>query len=508
MKSLLRRGICLTALLAPGVAHAAGSGINSVTLAGHQDLGTFNGVPYVRTWGTVSGVVAPGEAVEGFVSLPKDTNGDYDYVSSFEVIAPARQGANATVLVEAENRGSPLMLDDLDHIGVTGVPAKAVYPHGLGNGFLESTGVSYARVSWQTGISPGVPPTAQGVGEVIVRDFARLLGGDRENLPQNQPGLGRYRTLLLGGISQSAWFVNTFIAEGFNADPTSGRRVFDGALAIDGTGNWLALNRLAAAHRAAEAPYFAPNAKPLAARQLLSRPDSDPFYIDVANYTDFYRVHASLTDTADLPATMRRYDWPSPHNPIRTEAAAAAAFSPKRPGGACNNGKAVPVNPTSYTPFLRTLVVELAHQVGSRDAASAPGLPPTTLFRLGPAPTSAAHFNPLPGVTLQVPLVGKDAQPVGGVHFPATVVPLGRPTPVSLPPVITSIITGVCGNIGQWQKLTKPEIALRYGSAANFLKAYALAIDRLVAADYLLPSQRKPMLSQAAAQYAAATAQN
>jgi hypothetical protein len=499
---------CLVALLAPAVAQAAGSGIEGITLAGHQDLGTFNGVPYVRTWGTVSGVVAPGEAVEGLVSLPKDTNGDYDYVSTFEVIAPARQGVNSTVIVEAENRGSPVMLADLDHISVTGVPAKAVYPHELGNGFLENSGISYARVSWQTGISPGVPATAQGVGEVIVRDFARVLGGDRENLPKGQPGLGRYRTLLFGGISQSAWFVDTFIAEGFNADPSSGRRVFDGALAIDGTGNWLALNRLAAAHHAAEAPYFAPNAEPLTARQLLSRPDSDPFYVDVANYTDFYRVHASLTDTADLPATMRRYDWPSPHYPITTQAAAEAAFSPKRPGGACNNGRTVPVNPTSYTPFLRTLVVELAHQVGSRDAASAPGLPPTTLFRLGPAPTSTEHFNPLPGVTLHVPLIGKDAQPVGGVQFPAAVVPLGGPTPVSLPPVITSVITGLCGNIGQWQALTKPEIALRYRGAANFLNAYAQAIERLVAADYLLPSQQKPMLLQAAAQYAAAIGRN
>ena len=503
MRRLLWPVIGFAALFAPIAAFAAGSGITGITVTGKQDVGTFNGVPYARTWGTLSGVVAPAEKVEGLGALPKTTTGEYPYVSAFEIIAPAHEGANSTVLVEAENRGSPVMMAILDHVHVSGVPAKLVYPQGLGNGFLANSAISYARVSWQTGISAGVPATAQGVGEVIVRDFARLLGGDREHLGTTVPGLGRYGTRLLGGISQSAWFVGTFIAEGFNADPAGGGRVFDGAIAIDGTGNWLALNRLAAARHATEAPYFAPDARPLTARQLLRRAASDPFYVDVANYTDFYRVHASMTDTTDLPPTMRRYDWPSPHHPVPAAADAAAIFSPRRAGGACNNGATVPLNPTVYDAFLRTLVVELAHQLGSSDAKGAPGLPPTTLFRLGPAPARSAYFNPLPGVRLKVPLTASDAEPVGGVRFPATVVPLGKPTPVTLPPVVTSVITGVCGNIGQWQALTKSDAARRYGNEAGYLKRYAEATDRLIASGYLLASERTSMLSQAAADYRA-----
>ena len=38
--------------------------------------------------------------------------------------------------------------------------------------------------------------------------------------------------------------MNTFVAEGFNVDPVSGKRVFDGAIAIDGVGNWLAINQV------------------------------------------------------------------------------------------------------------------------------------------------------------------------------------------------------------------------------------------------------------------------
>lgn len=494
--------LCAISVGAAGRAVASVSAITGITIAGTQDVGIFNGVPYVRTWGTVSGFVAPGEKVEGFSALPKDAAGNYAYTSGFEVIAPSRSGTSSTIFVESENRGSPILHNNLDAIKVLGVPAKAHYPKGLGAGFLEGNGISYGRISWQTGIAAGVPARAEGVGEVIVRDFARLLGGSREGLSAGTPDLGHFRTLLFGGISQSSWFVNTFIAEGFNADPVTGKAVFAGVLAIDGTGNWLALNRLAAAHHAAEAPYFAPDQTPLHASQLLHRPKSDPFYVDVANYTDFYRVHASVTDQLPKLNTMRRYDWPSPHHPVTSAADAAATFAATRSGGACNGGKVVPVNPVAYTPFLRTLVIELAHQVGSQSARDARGLPPSVLFQLGPAPNTTAHFNPLAGTKLQVPVTAKDAQPVGGVRFPEVVVPLGRPDPVSLPPVITTTISGICGNIGQWQPFTAAEAGKRYGSSAQYLSRYSMAINKLVATGYLLASQKPDMLAEAARHYA------
>jgi hypothetical protein len=189
MRRISSFGLCaaawcaiVSALAVPGAAAPHPSGITGIAVAGTQDVGTFDGVPYVRTWGTVSGVVAPGEAVEGLAGLPKDADGDYDYTSPFEIIAPARQGANSTILIESENRGSPIMHNNLDQIAAAGAPAKARYPQGLGDGFLEDSGISYSRVAWQTEISPGVPATAQGVGEVIVRDFARLLAGNRAML--------------------------------------------------------------------------------------------------------------------------------------------------------------------------------------------------------------------------------------------------------------------------------------------------------------------------------------
>ena len=91
-------------------------------------------------------------------------------------------------------------------------------------------------------MAPGVPQTAQGVGEVIVRDFGRWLGGA---FPAARGDLPVFKHRILAGASQSAWFVNSFIAEGFNEDPASGRGVYGGVFTRNGAGGVLAINRFA-----------------------------------------------------------------------------------------------------------------------------------------------------------------------------------------------------------------------------------------------------------------------
>ena len=98
-----------------------------------------------------------------------------------------------------------------------------------------------------------------------------------------------------------------------------------------------------------------------------------------------------------------------------------------------------------------------------------------------------------------MPLTDADDQPVGGVRFPEADHPVGRPTPVSLPPVVTTSIDGTCGNRGEWQQFSAAELAERYGSEANYLKVYAQSLDKLFAAGYLLPADRQEMLKTAAA---------
>src|SRR5882762_5622634 len=231
-----------------GVRFPQRSRVTGLSVSGSQPAGTFGTVPYTRTWGIVTGIVVPGERVNGFRSLAHGPGGNYEYQSEFEIIAPAKPDVNSVIVVEAENRGRPVLLNSLQGIEIGGPPSAARYDSGLGNGFLFEHATSYARVQWQTGIAAGVPQQVEGVGEVIIRDFARLLAGRTKIGPNPGFDPGTYHTLILGGISLSGFFINTFIAEGFNADPVDGRPVFNGAIAVDGTGNWLALNQLAAAN--------------------------------------------------------------------------------------------------------------------------------------------------------------------------------------------------------------------------------------------------------------------
>jgi len=474
------------------------SRVTRVWVAGSQPVGTFGGVGYQRIWGVVSGVVAPRDTLHGFDTLPLDADGNYDYQSEFEIITPEKPGMNSVIVVEAENRGVPVFLNAVNDAAVTGPPSATTTGGDPGNGFLFEHGTSYARVQWQTGIAASVPMQAEGVGEVIIRDFGRMLAGRTQLEAKPQVDFGTYHTLILGGISLSGFFIDTFLAEGFNADPVNGGPVFEGAIAVDGTGNWLALNELAAAADSKEFPYVIPDGKPLHVSEILSGHVSDPFYIDIANYTDFYRLRASLTDVETKNPRMRRYDWPSAHAPAPIDQSGGSARASR-----CNGGVLVDLNPIPHSAYLRAVTLELEHELGVPSARKAPPLPPTTLFTLDPDPSSSKmpNFNPLPGVRLSVPLIDENAQPMGGVRFPDVEHPVGRPVPVSLAPVVTTSIDATCGNLGGWQQFSAEELTKRYGSEAHYLKLYGESLDQLIAAGYLLPSDREEMLKTASALY-------
>jgi hypothetical protein len=473
------------------------SRITGVSITGSQPAGTFGGVAYRRVWGTVSGIVAGREALLGFDQLTHDAYGNYDYQSEFELIAPEKPGTNTVIVVEAENRGRPVFLNALHEIEMAGPPSATTDGGKPGNGFLFEHGTSYARVQWQTGVAASVPENAEGVGEVIVRDFARMLGGHTK-LDAKPAGadFGPYRTLILGGISLSGFFIDTYLAEGFNADPVEGGVVFQGAIAVDGTGNWLALNDLAAAAGSKQFPYVIPDAKPLHASEILGGHVSDPFYIDIANYTDFYRLRASLTDVDAKNPRMRRYDWPSAHAPAPIDQSGGSARA-----GRCNGGVLIDLNPIQHGAYLRAVTLELERELGVPSAQKAPRLPPTTLFVLDPASSHTPNFNALPGVRLSIPLIDENAQPIGGVRFPDVEVPVGRAVPVSLPPVTTSSIDATCGNLGGWKQFSAEELQKRYGSQENYVKMYAQALDRQIAQGFVLASDREEMLKIAAAMY-------
>ena len=487
------------------------SRITKVNILGRDSMGRFDSVRYVRIHGTVEGVVTPHDDVVGFHTLPLDDDGNYAYTSEFELLTPRRQRRGTrTVFVEAENRGHPELFGWINEFAEIGTPSTIVYPPGFGNGFLFEHGHSYARVQWQTGISAGVPGTAQGVGLVIQRDFGRLLHAKRRDRPQGTR-LPRLRTLVLMGDSQSGWEVTTFVGEGFNRNPVTGRRVFDGVIALNGHGNWLAINRLGDDGRP-ETPYVRPNGVPLTPRQLLSRPASDPLFVNVGAFTDYFRLRASLFQEALPQPGIYHYDWPYPHASLFILPGPEFPFVAK----GCNAGNILPLNPVDMRPFLRKIVSGVAMELGKgrRRHDFDEGLPESTLFDLGPAPPSPpavcsestasenpCTFNPLPGKILATPKVDADGQPVGGVRFPDVVLPLGRPDPTPLSHVGTLDIADLCGNFWAWQPFDREELLARYGSIEEYTEAYEEVVEDLVDDNYVLEDEADAMIEKAAAHF-------
>ena len=453
------------------------SQITDVIVDHREELGGFAGVGFERLVGRVEGRVHRSEDVAGLTEL-LGPNEFHTYRSEFEIMRPFSAPDPHVVVVEVENRGSPIMLQIFNRfaIGFSGPPSKSTYPAGVGDGFLFAGGRSYARVQWETGVSPGVPPTAQGVGEVIVRDFGRLLRSGRVRTAASP--LGRYRTPVLTGTSVSGWFINTFLAEGFNADPTGGR-VYDGALILAGSGNWLAINRFAA-DGDPQQPYVRQHGRPLPVSDILTRPATDPFLVDVVTYPEFYRMRAALSRDADPPDRTRRYELPAPK-------AGSFLLDEKfvfdKLG--CNNRRIVPLNPLDYRPYLRALLVGLEAELGRSDRR----LPGSTLFELGPEPSPSPYFNDLPGADVPVPALDSDGQPHGGVRFPEVDLPLGQPDPPALPPVATT--TNICGNIGGYRPFPAAELQRRYGTTEDYQRQTQPVIDDLVRRGFLLPSDHQ-----------------
>lgn len=484
--------VTLVAACERGGGPVSESGVTEVLLQEREELGTFDGVTFERLVGQVEGRVHRSEAVVGL----KEFLGDrefHTYRSEFELLRPADGQRGDLVVVEVENRGSPVLLQFLNRfvIGLSGAPSETTYPEGLGDGFLFRRGWSYARVQWQSGITPGVPETAQGVGEVIVRDFGRLLDSGRQG--DTPSPLGRYLRSVLIGVSQAGWFIDTFVAEGFNPD-RRGQPVYDGALTVASAGNWLAINQLGDDQRPQQ-PYVRPDGRPLPASQILIRPQTDPYFVDVVTYTDFYRLRAALSRDPDPPGRSRRYSWPAPHLPsffVDEE------FVFDTLG--CNEGEVVPLSPTDYRPYLRALLVGLEGELGFSERR----LPPSSGFDLGDQPPDSQYFNDLAGAHVPVPEVDGDGQPRGGTRFPDVEVPLGRPEPAALPPVTTSEMAAICGNFGGYHPFAASELEDRYGTIDDYEARVADIVDHLVADGLLLPGDREWVISDLRHRFATA----
>ena len=188
------------------VARANPSTITSVDIAHVQPVRSYAGLTFRYIEGAIHGEVSAAEPIAGLRELAGGRT-TVPYQISFHIVAPEAASDADTVVVEAPNRGRTIFP------GAISVPAPVTGPSAdpaasaMGDGFLLSHRISVAAIQWQTGFAAGVPQSAQGIGEVVVRDFGRWLGGAFRSGASSLP---IFPHRILAGVSQAAWFVEQF----------------------------------------------------------------------------------------------------------------------------------------------------------------------------------------------------------------------------------------------------------------------------------------------------------
>jgi Alpha/beta hydrolase domain len=488
-------GAILGALLASagmttsvGAARANPSTITSVDVACVQPVGSYAGWTYRYLEGVVHGEVSAEEPIAGLREFAAG-RATVPYHVTFHLVAPDAASAAAAVVVEAPNRGRTILPGAIGAAAaVTGANADPV-ARAIGDGFLLSHRISVAAIQWQTGFAPGVPETAQGIGEVVVRDFGRWLGGAFRGGTSTVP---IFHDRILAGVSQAAWFVNSFIAEGFNVDPETSHGVYQGVFTRNGNGVVLAINGFATVSN--QFPYARADLTPLTPDKLLSRPASDPEVIDVVSLTDFYRLRASIFARAPAPPGMHRYATAAPH-------ASGAGALPQVVFDAmkCNGGAPISLSSITDALYLRPLILGLSVSISETRAAKR-ALPPDTGFTLAPISTELPGVNRLYGTPLWAPETGPDGAPMGGIPMLEAALPLGLPRPIAVPPVEIASINDTCGNFSGWQSLSVEELTRRYGGRADYIEMARHKAADLVAAGYLLDEDEAAAIGQIEAQ--------
>jgi len=468
------------------VARANPSTITSIDLARVQPVGSYAGLPFRYIEGAIHGEVSAEEPIAGLRELAAG-RATVPYEAIFHLVAPEAASDADAVVVEAPNRGRTIFPSAIGvRAAVTGPNADPVASV-INDGFLLSHRISIAAIQWQTEFA-GVPQSAQGIGEVVVRDFGRWLGGAFRNEALPLP-IFRHRTL--AGVSQAAWFVNSFIAEGFNVDPDTGRGVYQGAFTRNGNGVVLAINGFAAGQE--QFPYARADLAPLMPDQLLSRPASDPELVDVISLTDFYRLRASISARAPAPPGVHRYATAAPH--ASGNALPEVVFGTMK----CNGGAPILLSKVRDAPYLRPLILGLFASINETGAAKR-GLPLDAPFALEPVSAELEGVNQLDGTPLWTPETAPNGMPLGGIPMLEAALPIGLPRPIALPPVEIASINDTCGNFSGWEAFSIDELTRRYGERAHYIEmARQKAID-LVAAGYLLEEDEAAAIHEIEAQ--------
>src|SRR5258706_5582291 len=235
----IARSLCIAAASAACIAQGE---VTELSITSTQPFGDFATGRYLRIEAEARGSLAPGEAIPGLDRAARNAAGRVEYSTPVTIVFPEGRGAgNGALLVDVPNRGRAI-----SH-GLYNSPRSRPIPVGSldqGTGFLEERGYSIAVVQWELGEGVQLPTFisgdrklyAEGVGFAAVRDMAIFL---RDAPADRNPPAGSIDRTYAIGYSQTARFLKSFLANGFNE--SDGKIVFAGLHIINAAGGGMPL---------------------------------------------------------------------------------------------------------------------------------------------------------------------------------------------------------------------------------------------------------------------------
>ncbi len=395
-------------------------------------------------------------------------------------------------------------------------------------------------------------PVVAGLGFAAVRDFAAYM----KHTPI-QPDAHPLRVAYAAGISQCGRFLREFLYDGFNADE-SGQIALDGILAhVGGAGRGSFNLRFAQPSRDAQPTSSIDY--PTDIFPFTDEPESDPWhpaappasildrarrdhvlpkiFLSHTSYEYWGRAASLLHTTADA----RRDLPPSPNLRIYFFTGLqhfSVPFPPARMGE--DRASQNLPSPLPVRGFWRAMVFNLNAWVQSNTPPPPSRYPTLATHTL--TPLAALKFPAIPGITLPsdistganlnfgpnwragilthqppivakpyptlVPQVDSDGNDLGGIALPEITVPLATYTGWNLRAPEIGLPTARQAFLGSFLPLPltpadaaahhdpRTPILTRYHEYADYRTRFADALDQLIAARYLLPDERDPLLAR------------
>lgn len=473
-----------------------------------------------------------------------------DYTSSYETISLDTRSATLTVREHEADDRQPLPPDawQFAQLDGGGRPTPSTWHCYLPSGF---------RPGWiYELIYTAKNPLVLGLGFTGVRDllaFLRHGGADADGTPnplrQQRDGIAK---IYGWGRSQSGRFLREMVYRGFNQD-VQGRQVFDGIAPHVAGGGRVVLNyRFAQPGRhprqhedhlyaSDQFPFaYATLTDPLSGNTdgILKRPDTDPLVIHTQTASEYWQRRGSLVHTDPRGNDLQGHERAHVYFFASSQHHADPNSGPLR---GAHRGLS---NPLNTTPLLRALLDALDAWVTHGTTPPTSRVPSSADGTLVPAAVVHRQFPTIPGVdspsqpnrlfvqefgadfdrgflskeppeedkskeyAVLVPQVDADGNDRAGIRTPHVEVPLATFTGWNfrLPGRAERDLASLNGSYLPFARTAeerqassdaRPALAERYCSKAHYVRAVAMAAQRLVEQRLLLEEDADRYVAQA-----------